>query len=259
MKKTISLILATVLCAGAFIAASPAKAEAALPCTYDTISEASAQIIAAENAYAAAKAEENAYKAAFEAVKNQGPSSLAYITAANAYENAVNRTKWVYDQVTNARAFLANIKGREAVEDDYINAVNALSVQGAAQNADMDAKAAQEVANMALSQIQMISNVIAGYQQQLATSPSLQAQIDELNVKLAALKADYASKQAIADQKKAAAAAAASAWAATGYDKKYIDYINNRDKYRDDPKCKCFDFYTDSCHCSEDCDCRCCH
>lgn len=259
MKKTISLILASVLCAGAFFFATPAKTEAALPCTYDTIAEATAQIVAAQNAYAKAQAEEAAYKAAFEAVKNQGPASLEYIVAANAYENAVLRTKWVYDQVTNAQAFLANIKGREAVEDDYQRAVAALPLQGNAQMAEMDAKSAQEIANMALAQIKMVENVIAGYQQQLAVSPSLQTQINDLNTQLVALKADYAQKQLIADQKKAAAATAASAWAASGYDKKYIDYWVNRDKHRNDPRCTCFDFYTDSCHCSEDCDCPCCH
>ncbi len=254
MKKVISLIMATALCAGAFVLGTTAKAQAALPCTYDTISQASAQVVAAANAYNAAKAEEAAYKAAFEAVKNQGPQSLQYIAAANAYENAINRTKWVYDQLTNAEAFLKNIKGREAVEDDYINAVNALPLQGNAQVTAQSAQAAQEVANMTLGQIQTVKNVIAGYQQQLAVSPSLQTQINELNAQLAVLQADYANKQAIADQKKAEAASAATAWANSGYDKKYIDYWYNRERYAANPQCDCFDFYTGTCHCAkEDC------
>ncbi len=254
-KKIISLMMTTVLAAGFFAVAAPAEAQAALPCTYDTINDANAQIVAAQNAYAAAQAEEAALRAAFEAVKAEGPSSLRYLAAASALESATNRTKWAYDQITNAQAFLANIKQRETVEDDYLNAVSALSVQSTAQASAMDAQSAQEIANMAFAQTKLVENVIAGYKQQLAVSPTLQTQIDALNAQLVALKADYANKQLIADQKKAAAAAAANALSASNYNKKYIDYINNRDKYRGDPKCECFDFYTDSIICTND-DCK---
>lgn len=259
MKKVISLVLATVLCAGVFAAAAPTQTRAALPCTYDTINQANAQITAAQNAYAAALADEAAYKAAFEAVKSQGPSSMSYVAAANAYESAVLRTKWAYDQVTNAKAFLANIKGREAVEDDYLRNQAMLPLQVGASAAELDAKSAQEIANTAAAQIAMVNQLIAGYQAQLAVSPSLQNQINELTAKLPAMQADYAAKQAIADQKKAAALTAATTYAAGGYDAKYIDYWKNRDSHRADPVCDCFDYYTNSCHCGGDCKVDNCH
>ena len=80
MKKMISLVMAGVLCAGALILAVPAKTQAALPCTYDTIDQANAQIAAAQSAYAAALAEEAAYKAAFDAVKSLPCTPFKVIT-----------------------------------------------------------------------------------------------------------------------------------------------------------------------------------
>ena len=255
MKKIISLIMTTVLAAGVAFFLNPTEAEAAMPCTYDTINQANAQIAAAQATYAQAQAAEATCKAAFEAVKAEGPSSLNYLAAASAYESARNRTKWAYDQITNAQAFLANIKARETTENDFENAVSALGTLTTLQSSNQDAKNAQDVANSAYAQMKLVQNVIVGYQQQLATSPSLQTQIDALNAQLAVLTADYANKQAIADQKKAAAAAAATAYASASYDKKYIDYMWNRDRYRDDPKCACFDMYTDSYICTHD-DCK---
>lgn len=252
MKKLISLILA-MTCAAFAVVAVPTEVDAAFSCTNDTINQANAQIVAAQNAYAAAQADEAACKAAFEAVKAEGPSSLNYQVKANAYTSAINRTKYAYDQITNAKAFLANIQGRATIEDDYLNAVSALGVQGNLQQALSDAQAAQDIANFAAAQIKMVQTQIAGYQQQLAVSPGLQTQIDALNAQLVTLNADYAAKQAVADQKKAAAAAAATAFSGVSYDKKYIDYVWNRERYRDDPKCTCYDLYTDGCHCTQDC------
>ncbi|MCR5267226.1 MAG: hypothetical protein K6E16_01735 [Lachnospiraceae bacterium] len=259
MKKMISLVLATVLCAGALAVGVPTETDAALSCTYDTIDQANAQIVAAQSAYAQALADEAAYKAAFDAVKNEGPASVNYTIAANAYQSAVNRTKWAYDQVTNAQAFLANIKSREVVEDDYLRTVAMLPIKSGISAAELDAKSAQEIANTAAAQIAMVNQLIAGYRQQLAVSPSLQNQINELTAQLPALQADYAAKQAIADQKKAAAAAALSNYPA-GYDAKYIDYWKNRDSHRENPVCDCYDYYTDTCHCSgTDCGVNNCH
>ena len=84
MKKLISLILA-MTCAAFAVVAVPTEVEAAFSCTNDTINQANAQIVAAQNAYAAAQADEAACKAAFEAVKAEVPSSLNYQVKANAY------------------------------------------------------------------------------------------------------------------------------------------------------------------------------
>lgn len=258
MKKTLMLIMAGALLAGAIVIAKPVDAKAALPCTYDIINDANAKIVAAQNAYAQAVADEANYKAAFEAVKSQGPSSLAYVQAANAYESAVRRTRYAYDQITNAKTYLANIQGRETVEDDYLNAVASLGTLNNLQAAQQDAKNAQDIANSAAQQIKNIQTAIAGYQQQLATCPSVQAQIDALNVQLVALTADYNNKQAIANQKLAAFQALAAAGGYQGYDAKYINYINNRGKYATVCGCTGVDFYngTTFCTCGPDCSCN---
>lgn len=258
MKKTLMLIMAGALLAGAIVIAKPVDTQAALSCTYDIINDANAKIVAAQNAYNLAVADEANCKAAFEAVKSQGPASLAYVQAANAYESAQNRTRYAYDQITNAKAYLANIRGRETVEDDYLNAVASLGVLNNVQAAEQDAKNAQDIANSAALQIKNIQNAILGYQQQLATCPSVQAQIDALNVQLAALTADYNNKQAVANQKLATFKSLLAAGGYQNYDSKYINYINNRGKFATVGGCTSVDFYngTTSCKCGPDCSCN---
>lgn len=255
MKKVLTLALSGILLAGAIIIAKPVETEAAYSCTYDIINDANAKIAAAQNSLALAQAEEARCRAAFEAVKSQGPSSLAYVQAAAAVENAVNQKNYAAGQVQNAQAYLANIKGREAEEDALLNSIDALGVLNKVQAAQADANGAQEIANAALIQVKNTQNAIAGYQQQLATCPSVQAQIDALNVQLAAQTADYNNKQAIANQKLATYQALVAAGGYQGYTPKYINAYYNRERSTGIEHCKCYDWYNGTCNCSVDCDC----
>lgn len=255
MKKLLMLVMTGALLAGAIIIAKPVDAKAALPCTYDIINDANAKIAAAQNAYDLALLDEANCKAAFEAVKSQGPASLAYVQAANAYENARNRSAYALSQIANAKAYLANINGRAAYEDGYLNAIDSLKVLNNVQQAEMDAKNAMNVANAVTVQIKDVQTAIAGYQQQLATCPSVQAQIDALNVQLAALNADYNNKLAIANQKMAAYQACLAAGGYQSYDKKFIDAYYNRERYVEACPCLNIDFFTGKtgCKCEETC------
>lgn len=257
MKKSILLILTGALLAGAFIIAKPVDTKAAQPCTYDIINDANAKIASAQNAYNLAVANEANCKAAFEAVKNQGPASLAYVQAANAYENARNQTAYALSVVANAQAYLANINGRAAYEDGYLGAIDALHVLNNVQQAQQDAKNALDIANAVAVQMKDIQTAINGYKQQLATCPSVQSQIDALNAQLAALQADYNNKLAIANQKAAAYQTLVAAGGYQNYDKKYIDAYYNRERYVEASKCMDIDFFTGVVKCSCGKDCRC--
>lgn len=250
MKKTLMLIMAGALLAGAVVIAKPVDAKAAQPCTYDIINDANAKIAAAQNAYNLAVADEANCKAAFEAVKSQGPSSLAYVQAANAYESARNRTAYALGQIQNAQAYLANINGRAAYEDGYLNAIDSLKVLNNVQQAQADAKNAMDIANAVTVQIKNTQTAIAGYQQQLATCPSVQAQIDALNAQLVTLNADYNAKLAVANQKLATYQALAAAGGYQNYDKKYIDAYFNRERYVKACQCLDIDFFTGQAKCT---------
>lgn len=255
MKKVLTLVLSGILLAGAIIIAKPVETEAAYSCTYDIINDANAKIVAAQNNLSLAQAEEARCRAAFEAVKSQGPSSLAYVQAAAAVENAVNQKNYAAGQVQNAQAYLANIKGREAEEDALLNSIDALGVLNNVQAAQAAAKGAQEIANAALVQVKNTQTAIAGYQQQLDICPSVQAQIDALNVQLVAQTADYNNKQAIANQKLATFQTLVAAGGYQGYTPKYIDAYHKREKEINTYHCQNYDWYTGTCSSSEDCGC----
>ena len=256
MKRFISLILTGALLAGVIITANPVQAQAAYSCTYDIINDANSKIAQAQQNYALAQAEEANYKVAFEAVKSLGPSSLAYLQAAAAYESAMNRTKYAAGQIANAQAYLANIKGREAYEDNLLTSIDLLHGVNNLQLAKSEADGAQEIANAVIAQINNTKTAIAGYQQQLATCPSVQAQLDALNVQLASLIADYNSKQAVANQKLAAYQAILASGAGAGYTQKYIDaYYNYERNVEINHDVTKFDFYTNT-HVAPNCPCE---
>ena len=231
MKRLFSTTLAVVMAAGIFVAA-PVSANAAAPCSLVIIDDANSQILAAQSAYEAAKVREAEALAKLNAVK-AGGSQLDIEMAAAAYTTAQNATHWYLDQVNNAKLYLTNITNRAnqetAIEVSYEQLRNLSGMQAS----KLDADSALAVANNVLMQIQQTQNAIAGYQQMLATSPSVQAQIDALNVQLASLQADYNAKKAVADAKMAAFQGKVAADGYDQYDQSIIDYWKHRDEVRD--------------------------
>ncbi len=202
MLKKMILTAVSVLLAGVFTFASVNETKAALPSTYDIINDASGNIANATAMYQKAKADEAALLAAFNAVKaNPAHSQLEYEQAAFAYENAVNVSKWWLSMINNSNDFYKNITGRGAFEDKFAANKAALANLTTLGAAKMDADGASNIANGVAARIADVERAIEGYKQQLATSPSVQVQIDSLNKELALLKADYAARLAAAGEK----------------------------------------------------------
>ncbi len=203
MVKKVVMGMVGALLAGLLVIASSVDTKAALDCTYDIINNANGNIASATAGYQAAKADEAAKLAAFNAVKaNPAHSQLEYEQAAYAYNNAVNVSQWWLAQINNSNEFLKNIKGRESFEDKFAANRAALADLTTLRAAKTDADGAANIANGVAAQIADVERAIAGYQVQVAAgTTSLQPQIDALTVQLNALKADYAAKSAVAAQK----------------------------------------------------------
>lgn len=201
IKKVVMGLMGAML-AGTLFLASTQDVKAALYCTYDIIDTANGDIASATAGYEAAKADEAAKFAAFNAIKaNPAHSQLEYEQAAYAYNNAKNVSQWWLTKVNNAKDYLKNIKSREAFEDKYAANRAALSDLTKLQSAKTDADNAAAIANSAAQQVANVERALAGYQSQVAAIPSYQAQVNTLTAQLAALKADYAAKAAVAAEK----------------------------------------------------------
>ena len=235
IKKAI-MILTGAMLATVLFAASAADVKAALPCTYDIINDANANIAKATQGYEAAKATEASLLATFNAIKaDPAHSQIQYEQAAFNYNNAVNQTQWWLAQLNNAKAYLVNINARGDFEDKYIANQAAAGDLTLLKASKMDADGAANIANGTLQQIKNVESAIAGYQTMLASGLQVQSQIDALNVKLAALNADYAKQSADA----AAKAAAFNNNLNTlnyGFDLAFDNYQHNREIYRDMPE-----------------------
>ena len=204
MIKKVILAVSAVCAAGILFVSSAVDAKAALPCTYDIINDANAQIAYYDQNYNAAKAKEAELLATFNAVKNNpAHTQFEYEQAAYNYTNAVNMSQWWLTGLNNAKAYLKNITDRGAFEDKFAANKSALADLTTLKAAKTDADGYSNIANGVAGQIADVEKAIAGYQAQVATCPSLQAQIDSLNAQLVALKADYAAKAAAASEKTA--------------------------------------------------------
>jgi uncharacterized protein involved in exopolysaccharide biosynthesis len=236
IKKAVMIISGAML-AGVLFAASSVETKAALPSTQNLINDANAKIAATTQAYEAAKANEAALMAAFNAVKaDPNHSQLAYEKAAYDYQNAINVSQWCLAQVNNAKAYLKNTSDTGAFEDKFWANKAALADLTTLQASKTVADGASNIANGTLQQIRDVEKAIAGYQQQLATSPSLQPQIDELGRKLEILKADYAAKAATASDTSAVFANNINTLNYKPYSKGFEDYQFRREWERDNEK-----------------------
>ena len=245
IKKVVTLMSGIVL-AGAFVLALPVETEAALPCTYDIINDANANIASNTAAYQQAKANEAAMLAALNAVKaNPAHSQLEYEQAVFNYSNAVNVSQWWLGQINNSKEYLKNITGRGQFEDKYAANRAALADLTTLQAAKTDADGAANIAAGVAKQISDVEAAIAGYQVLVASNPTFQTQIDSLTAQLAALKADYAAKAAIANEKAALFNTYEKTLNYKSYSKGFEDYqfqrAWNRDNEKWDPKGK-FDY-----------------
>ena len=232
MKKLLSVTLAVVMAAGIFTAIGTEDVSAAASCSITTINDANAQILAAQNAYEAAKVREAEALNKLNAVK-AGGSQLEIEQAAAAYTTAQNSTHWYLDQVNNAKTYLTNITNRANLETAIEVSYEQLKNLSGMQSSKLEAENAAAVAANVLAQIQQAQNAIAGYQQMLATSPSVQTQIDALNAQIAALTVDYNAKKAVADAKMATYQTKVAADGYDKYDQSIIDYWKHRDEVRD--------------------------
>lgn len=203
VKKVLKAVTAACF-AGLVFAASTVDAKAALASTNGIIEDAKAQITYYEQMYASAQAEEAKSLAAFNAVKaDAAGSQLDYEVAAANYTNSVNMSRYWLTGLVNAKDYLKNSMDHAAYEDRILSNWDALADLTTLQAAKTDADGYADLANGVAAQIADVEKTIAGYQSQLAVSPSLQTQIDELNRCLEALKADYAAKAAVAGEKAA--------------------------------------------------------
>ena len=241
MIKKVIMAVSAVCAALALFMSSSVDAKAALPCTYDIINDASAQIVYYDQMYAAAKAKEAESLTTFNAVKaNPAHTQLEYEQAAYNYTNAVNASQWWLTGLNNAKAYLKNISDRGAFEDKFAANKAALADLTTLKASKTAADGYANIANGVAAQIADVEKAIAGYQAQLATCPSLQTQIDALNAQLVALKADYAAKAAVASEKSAAFANNINTLNYKSYSLGFEDYQFNREYQRDntdwDPK-----------------------
>ncbi len=233
--------------AGLLSLVSVSETRAALPCTYDIIDDANGNIAAASANYEMAKLAEAEALAAFNAVKNDpAHSQLEYEAVALRYSTAVNQSRWSLDQLNNAKAFLKNITQRAAFEDRFAANRTALADLNTLAAAKMDMEGAANIAASAAKQIEDVERAIAGYTAQLAVSPSLQTIIDALNVQLAVLRADYASKLQTAGEKAALYEQYQKTLTYDNYSSGFEDYQYNREMQRDntdwDPKKHNYDY-----------------
>lgn len=230
MKKSL-YFLAAVFSFVAVAVVSPKTVKAdPLPCTITYLEEAKAQKAAADAALEAAKADLAVKQAQYDAVKNTG-SEIEKLVASDALTNAQNVVAWHVSRVNDAQTFINNVMEKWQVEDAADNAVHALYDLNVVQANLLGANNAQDIANMAAARIKMVQQQIIGYQAALATSPSLQSQIDALNAQLPALIADYEAKQADANARRAAYYQSLNSNYAN-YNQAAIDYIYNRDLMR---------------------------
>lgn len=235
IKNAVKILTGAILAVLVF-SASGAEVRAALPSTLDIISEANGNIAAATQAYEAAKANEAAHFAAFNAIKaNPAHGQLEYEKAAYDYANAVNVSKWCLEQLNNAKAYLKNISDRGAFEDKFWANKAAIKDLTTLQASKFDADGAANIANGVAQQIADVEKAIAGYQAMLATSPSLQPQIDALYAKLNLLKADYAAKAKIASDKAAVFANNLNTLNYKAFSLGFEDYQFRREWERDNP------------------------
>jgi len=242
MKNKLIMLFAAVAVLGAVVVAAPTEAKAMAPCSQDIINAANAQIASTTAAYQNAQQAEAAALANLNAVKAAGGSQLDVTVAANAYTTAQQVTRWSLDQVNNAKAYLKNITDRANLETQVEQSIAQLGNLNTMQGSKTEAEGAQRIANGVLEQIKAVQAALVGYQQAVVTTPSLQPQIDQLNAQLVVLQADYAAKQAVADQKAAAYQAAVAADHYDQYSAAIINYWQARDNSRNHSACCECDF-----------------
>ena len=236
IKKAI-MILTGAMLATALFAASATDVKAALPCTYDIINDANGNIAKATQGYEAAKANEANLLAAFNAIKaDPNHSQLQYEKAAYDYNNAVNVSQWWLAQLNNAKTYLYNITDRGAFEDKFAANKAAVADLTTLKASKFDADGAANIANGTLQQIQNVEKAIAGYQAMVASGLQMQSQIDALNVKLAALQADYAKQSADAAAKAAVFNNNLNTLNYAAFDLGFENYQHQREWQREDPE-----------------------
>ena len=205
----------------------------ALPCTVTYLNQAEALQAAATAELNSAKAVLAEKQAKLNSFTSAGINSgTDYLNAVSELQAAQGQVEIKLSRLNDANSFVKDCKSKYAVEDNADKAYTALQDVNALQAAKLAYDNAQAIANAALNAVNNTKAAIAGYQAQLATSPTVQTQIDTLNVQLNSQIADYNNKQAIADQKKAAYLACLNSNYAA-YNKAPIDYIYNRDNMRD--------------------------
>lgn len=238
MKKFAKYILG-VCFAGVLVCASKVDVKAALNCTYEIIYDANGNITNGKEMLGYAKANLEALKSNYEALKKSGTATaLELQQATDAIANAENIVRWWTDQVNNSGAYLNNIKGREKFEDDFINNRAALADLTTLQKAQMELDGAKEMAQGVLDRINTVKSEIDNYTKQLASHPEYQVSIDELNKKLVTLNKEYEDKLKIVNEKQAIYDNYAKTLNYSSYDRAIEDYAHAREINRVNPNWK---------------------
>jgi flagellar biosynthesis chaperone FliJ len=229
------LIRAMTICAAAVMGlAAPKVVKAdALPCTVEYLNQARTAQSNATAELAAARAELADIQARVDAFVASGDTASSdYFNAATALLAAKGKVEQKQQELSSANSFVKDCESTYIVEDRADKAFKALQSVNLVGSSKLEYDNAVEMCNNAARAVEDTRAAIAGYQAQLATSPSVQAQIDALNSQLASLEADLNQKAAVVDQKKAAFAGSLNS-NYTEYDKSALDYIFNRGNMRD--------------------------
>lgn len=229
------LIRAMTICAAAVMGlAAPRTVKAdALPCTVEYLNQARSAQANANAELAAAKAELAEVQARVDALTASGnTASQEYFDASTALLAAKGKVETKQQELSSANSFVSDCESKYIVEDRADKAFQALQSVNLVGSSKLEYDNAVEMCNNAAKALEDTKAAIAGYQAQLATSPSVQAQIDALNGQLAVLEAEVNQKAAAVEQKKSAFAGSLNS-NYKEYDKSAIEYIYNRDDMRD--------------------------
>lgn len=214
--------------------ATPASVYAMAPCTAVTIEEATAQKSEYVARLSAAQADLAVMRQNVEILKAQGADGLSMLQATNAVTNQENVVRWLTDQVNNAQAFIDNATNKGDVETKNKANLGYLAELNTLQNAKMDAENKANIASAAYTNVENLKKALAGYQAMLATSPSVQTQIDEVSAKLSEAEADYAAKKAALDAANATFSSDFNTLNWASYDANFMNYVANRYDHNDE-------------------------
>lgn len=202
MKKRI--LVAVALCIGAVVLLKPVDAKAdIMKETFANIGDAQNTLAQAKADLANAQAKQSDLWNKYNWVKNNGGSDYDVQKAYDEYNNQCNIVHWYQDQVNLAANYINQCSTSQILGNAQTAKLYELHGDDSLREVQDQMKGANDAANAALAQYNLVVSQIAQYQAQVAACPEFQVQINQLTAMLPGLQADYAAKKAYADQKTA--------------------------------------------------------